>query len=351
MAEPALFQPAVKLAHEVVSWVNEIAARRTVLQSRLGDKPLSIRVSRLVWQSEPYAMSMLDCVFRAGGETAVLSLPRLLVETLISTVQQGLTLPSDPTRSLVLELALAPWIVGLENVLASNVQLIRIEDATAKDPYLELDVAIGALAGKARLFLFAPLDGLIPSAFRLLGELIGQLPREQGKISSELPVVIAREIGSLRAPVRLLRQAQPGDALLPDVIPFAHSQLILTAAKLWAPAQAADDRLVLRGPFRLQPHPLRYVDMTIRSQTGQAIPPSEADIDSVEITLVFECGRWPIPLGTLRSINEGHVFELGRPLDGPVDIVANGQLIGRGDIVRIGEALGIRLRSRLAVNG
>ncbi|UFW51049.1 MULTISPECIES: type III secretion system cytoplasmic ring protein SctQ [Bradyrhizobium] len=351
MGEPALYQPAAKLSHEVVSWLNETAAPRTVLQSRIGDKPLSIRVSRLVWQAEPYATSVLDCVFCAEGETAVLSLPRLLVEALISTVQHGLTLPSDPTRSLLLELALGPWLAALEIVLARNLQLIRVEDTTAKDPYIEFDVTFGSLAAKARLFLFAPLDGLVPSAFRVLGELIGQLPRDLGKISSELPVVIAREIGSLRAPIKLLRQAQPGDALLPEVIPFAHGQLILAADKLWAPAQVAGDRLILRGPFRLQSHPLRYANMTVRPQAEQAIPPSEADIDSVEITLVFECGRWPITLGTLRSINEGHVLELGRPVDGPVDIVANGQLIGRGDIVRVGEALGIRLLSKLAVNG
>ncbi|MFK4719549.1 type III secretion protein Q [Bradyrhizobium niftali] len=351
MGEPALFQPAAKLSHEVVSWLNETAAPRTVLQSRIGDKPLSIRMSRLVWQAEPYATSVLDCVFCAESETAVLSLPRLLVEALISTVQYGLTLPSEPTRSLLLELALEPWLAALEIVLARNLQLIRVEDATAKDPYLEFDVTFGPLAAKARLFLFAPLDGLVPSAFRVLGELIGQLPRDLGKISSELPVVIAREIGSLRAPIKLLRQAQPGDALLPEVIPFAHGQLILAADKLWAPAQVAGDRLILRGPFRLQSHPLRYANMTISPQAEQAISPSEADIDSVEITLVFECGRWPIPLGTLRSINEGHVFELGRQVDGPVDIVANGQLIGRGDIVRVGEALGIRLLSKLAVNG
>ncbi|TIT71486.1 MAG: YscQ/HrcQ family type III secretion apparatus protein, partial [Mesorhizobium sp.] len=55
-------------------------------------------------------------------------------------------------------------------------------------------------------------------------------------------------------------------------------------------------------------------------------------------------------LGELRSAGEGHIFELGWPIDGPVDIVANGQRIGRGDIVRIGEELGIRLRGGFACN-
>ncbi|XIA67447.1 type III secretion system cytoplasmic ring protein SctQ [Bradyrhizobium sp. TZ2] len=165
-----------------------------------------------------------------------------------------------------------------------------------------------------------------------------------------MPVIVATEIGSLRVPVALIRQAQAGDALLPDVIPFAGGEVILTADRLWAPAQIDGGRLVLRRPFRLEPHPLRCAHMMTRRQAQQLIPPSEADIDSIEITLVFECGRWPIPLRTLRSINEGHVFELGRSLDGPVDILANGQLIGCGDIVRVGEELAIRLRGRLAAN-
>ncbi|MBO4227528.1 type III secretion system cytoplasmic ring protein SctQ [Bradyrhizobium neotropicale] len=350
LGEPTPFEPPLTLSRGVVSWLNEIAAPRMVLESRLGDKPLSMRMNRLVWQADRSAVSMLDCVFRVGDETAVLSLPRSLVETLISTVQHGLNLPSDPTRSLLLELALEPWIARLENLLAQDLQLARMDEATTEGPYLQLDIAYGPLTGKGRLFLFSSLDGPVPPAFGALGALIGQLPREMRKLSPELPVMVAREIGSLRVSVALLRQAQAGDALLPDVVPYARDQVILTADKLWAPALVASDRLILQGPFRLQPHPLKCAYMTPRSQLQQPIPPSESDIDSIEITLVFECGRWPVPLGTLRRANEGHVFELGRPLDGPVDIIANGRLIGRGDIVRVGEELAIRLRGRLAVN-
>ncbi|WP_439373202.1 type III secretion system cytoplasmic ring protein SctQ [Bradyrhizobium sp. DASA03120] len=319
-----------------------------VLKSRLGDTPVLIRMNGLVWQAQPSAMSMLDCVFRVGAETAVLALPRLVAETLISTVQHGLTLPSDPARSLVLELALEPLLARLENMLAADVQVIRIDEATTQGPYLELDIAYGALASKARLFLFSSLDGPVPFAFCMLNELLGQLPREMRNLSPELPIMVASEIGSLRVPVGLVRQAQAGDALLPDIIPFASGQVILTAGTLWAPAAVSGDRLILRGPFRLHPHPLKSAYMT--TQVKPPNLPSESDVDSIEITLVFEFGRWPIPLGTLRSVNDGHVFELRRPVDGPVDIVANGRLIGHGDIVRVGEELAVRLRGRLAVN-
>lgn len=350
VGEPARFVPRLRLSHSAVSCLNLMAPRRTVLKSRLGDTPVSICINRLVWQAQQSTAPMLDCVFRVGAEMAVLSVPRQLAEALISTVQHGLTLPSDPARSFVLELALEPWFTRVEHLLAQDLQIIRIDEATMEGPYLELDIVYGALVGKARLFLFSSLEGPVPAAFCKLGEMLGQLPREMRKLSPELPIMVASEISSLRVSVGLLRQAQTGDALLPDVIPFASGQVILTADKLWAPAEIAGDRLILRGPFRLQPHPLKSAYMTTRPQTQPSTLPSETDIDSIEITLVFECGRWPIPLGTLRSVNEGHVFELGRPVDRPVDIVANGRLIGHGDIVRVGEELAIRLRGGLAVN-
>ncbi|UFW92092.1 type III secretion system cytoplasmic ring protein SctQ (plasmid) [Bradyrhizobium barranii] len=340
--------PTLTLSHAVTSWLNEIAALRTPLQGRLGDKPLSVHVSRLAWQAEPVATSMLDCAFELVGETVILSLPCPLAEALIETVQKGLTLPSEPTRSLILELALEPLLAPLERLTQRNLQLVRTDEARSAGPYLEFDVAFGPLNSKARLLLFSSLDGPVPLAFRALGQLLGRSPRRTPRQFSQLPIIVAGQIGSLRVTIGLVRQARQGDALLPDSMPLARGQIILTADQLWSAAEVADDKLVLRGPFRLQSHPLKSEHMMTQPQAQQL--PSDADIDSLEITLVFECGRWPMPLGTLRTVNEGHVFELGRPLDGPVDILANGQRIGRGDIVRIGEELAVRLRGRLALN-
>lgn len=340
----AQLKPALTLSHAVVSWLNAIAAPREPLQVGLGDRALSVRLERLVWQQEPSVVTLLDCVWCVGDETVALAVPRALAEALISAVQNGLALPSEPSRSLVLELALEPLLARLEAQTQRAFQLIRASEASTAGPYLEFDLAFGPFRGKGRLMLFSPLDGVVPPAFRAFGELLSQLPRQMRRLSAELPVRVAGEMGALRASLALLRKAQPGDALLPDTIPFARGEIILTAARLWAPASVSGDRLILGGPFRSQPHPLEYVPMTTPMQ------PSEADLDDIEITLVFECGRWPITLGLLRNIAEGHVFELGRPVDGPVDILANGQRIGRGDIVRIGDELGIRLRGRLAVH-
>ncbi|NOJ43837.1 type III secretion system cytoplasmic ring protein SctQ [Bradyrhizobium sp. WSM 1791] len=346
--EQSGFRPALTLSPAVVSWLNEIAAARKPLQSRLIDKPLSVRMERLVWEPEPCAVSMLDCVWAIGHETIILSLARPVVEGLIATVQSGLGLPAEPTRSLLVEFALDPLLNQLEVLTQQKLQLICLSEATARGPYLELEITYGPFKGNARLFLFSSLDGSVPPAFRALGGLLRQLPREDRQLPSELPVIVKGEIGSLHATVALLRKANAGDALLPDVIPFARGQAILNTGTLWAPAHVAEDRLIVRGAFRLQPHPLECAHMMTQSEKPR--PPSEGDLDNIEITLVFECGRWTVALGALRDISEGHVFELGRPLDGPVDILANGRRIGRGDIVSIGAELGVRLRGRLAVN-
>lgn len=342
-----IFEPALTLSPEVVAWVNDIAASRGPFLSRVGDKPLSVSMEGLVWQHETSVIPMLDCIWDLGGETVVLSLSRPLVEALVSTVQSGLHFPSEPTASLILELALEPLIVRLENKTNRNVHLLRVGEAMTLAPYLELEIVFGSVSGKGRLFLFSPLDGLVPVVFRALGELFAQLPRQPRELSPGLPIIVAGEIGTLRASAALLRRASVGDALLPDITPFGRGQIALSVGQLWTRADLEGDHLILRGPFRPRSRHLENAHMT---ESESQLRPSDSDLDDVEIVLVFECGRWPMSLGALRSAGDGHVFELGRPIDGPVDIVANGRCIGRGDIVRIGDELGIRLRGRLACN-
>lgn len=343
---PASFRPVLSLSAAVVTWLNEVARPRAPWQVRLGDRSLSVRVEGLAWRDEPAAVPILDCVWDADGETVVLALPRSLLEGLVATVQAGLALPSEPSRSLVIELALESLLAHFEAVTGRNLRLVQVDEARMKGPGLELDIAFGQLRSRGRLFLFSPLDGPIPPAFRDLGGLIAGLPLRKRNLPDDLPITAAGEIGSLRASARVLRSARPGDVLLPQEMPLAAGRIILAAGSLWAMAEPSGDRLILRGRFRPRPSSLEHAPMTAPTEPAQ--PPSEMDLDDVEVTLVFECGRWPITLGALRTLGEGHVFELGRPVDGPVDILANGRRIGHGDIVRVGDALGVRLHGRLA---
>jgi type III secretion protein Q len=71
----------------------------------------------------------------------------------------------------------------------------------------------------------------------------------------------------------------------------------------------------------------------------------DSDLDDVPVRLVFELGRVEVSLGELQRLAPGALVPLARPLDEPLDIIANGRRLGRGALVQIGDSLGVRIVS------
>lgn len=67
--------------------------------------------------------------------------------------------------------------------------------------------------------------------------------------------------------------------------------------------------------------------------------------DDVPVRLVCEIGRVEIPLGDLKALGEGSVLAIGGDVSEPVRLVANGQCVGRGELVKLGSGLGVRVTS------
>lgn len=63
----------------------------------------------------------------------------------------------------------------------------------------------------------------------------------------------------------------------------------------------------------------------------------------VELTVTVELGRVRLPLRDLLRLQEGTVVELDRLAGAPVDVLANGTPIARGDVVVVGDELGVRI--------
>ena len=76
---------------------------------------------------------------------------------------------------------------------------------------------------------------------------------------------------------------------------------------------------------------------------------SDPDLDDLPVRLVFEAGRVEFSPGEARHLAPGALVPLGRPVDEPIDIMANGRRLGRGTLVQIGDGLGVRIVS-LAAN-
>ena len=65
-------------------------------------------------------------------------------------------------------------------------------------------------------------------------------------------------------------------------------------------------------------------------------------IENIDVKLTVEVGGAEIKLRELLRINEGSVIELERLAGDPLDILANGTIIAKGEVVMIGERFGIR---------
>ena len=66
-------------------------------------------------------------------------------------------------------------------------------------------------------------------------------------------------------------------------------------------------------------------------------------LENIEVKLSVEVGSSQLKIRDLLRLNEGSVVELERLAGDPLDILANGVQIARGEVVMVGERFGIRL--------
>ena len=65
-------------------------------------------------------------------------------------------------------------------------------------------------------------------------------------------------------------------------------------------------------------------------------------LENIEVKLTVEVGNTEIAIKDLLRLNEGSVVELDRLAGDPLDILANGTKIAKGEVVMVGEKFGIR---------
>ena len=65
-------------------------------------------------------------------------------------------------------------------------------------------------------------------------------------------------------------------------------------------------------------------------------------LENIEVNMSVEVGRTDISIRDLLRLNEGSVVELDRLAGEPLDILINGTMIAKGEVVMVGERFGIR---------
>ena len=78
----------------------------------------------------------------------------------------------------------------------------------------------------------------------------------------------------------------------------------------------------------------------------ESMPETDVNLEvvlDIPVNISMEIGRTKISIRNLLQLNQGSVVELDRLAGEPMDVMVNGTLIARGEVVVINEKFGIRL--------
>ncbi|XUW93398.1 type III secretion system cytoplasmic ring protein SctQ (plasmid) [Burkholderia sp. M6-3] len=81
-----------------------------------------------------------------------------------------------------------------------------------------------------------------------------------------------------------------------------------------------------------------------RAEPTSVAPTPPVDIGELDLPVQFEIDTVALPLSQVAALQRGYVIELDTPVtDARIKLVAHGQTIGHGELVSVGEHLGIRI--------
>ncbi|RIA44521.1 flagellar motor switch protein FliN/FliY [Hephaestia caeni] len=84
-------------------------------------------------------------------------------------------------------------------------------------------------------------------------------------------------------------------------------------------------------------------DMTGGIPADGAIAANFKLLQDVDVKLTVEIGSTQLTLRELLALGESSVIELDRQANELLDVFVNGTLIGRGEVVTVGERFGVRM--------
>ena len=345
-ADVAPWQPRTLYEPSDLAILNVCSVRRAPFKGAVEGLPIDIDLSPdYTTEFVPTDTDCFEASCNWGQAGAKATLAYATMRSLLDRIQPGLSddPPGEPTLSMLVELALMPLLEKIEAATGVSLQLRSSSRRASRDlatpgPQSRRLAFHGALDGvpfELGLELNAP---ALEDFAKLLQH---AAPARLSLAETYVPVVAIVCAGAVRLPLRTLQDLRHGDVLIPDEFPFERGEAALTFGQRYR-AIARLDETGARVRSALQ-H-IKSIQ-EIHAMEGKAAPgvAETDDLGDLEIQLTFELGRQTVELDQLRTIAPGYVFPLGRSPNDPVDIVANGRRIGRGEIVRVGDSLGVRL--------
>ncbi|NWC08431.1 type III secretion system cytoplasmic ring protein SctQ [Pseudomonas agarici] len=243
----------------------------------------------------------------------------------------------DPlAMTLLTEMALLALIEPIETRLRKPVQ-VTVRSRLPRPPNFVVSLTVSIRLGDAPAF--AVVVEMTPISAHWVASL---LEENLAKRADPLPqLCLSGRIEAGHAPLRLsdLRSLQPGDVVMLDYLPADQLRLTL-AERLQARGRSDGSRFCLiEAPQPIPP------DMENAMSDLDSSASLDSQLDDLPLKLVCQAGSVEVSLAQLRELGAGSLLLLTPPVLDGVDLLVNGRKLGQGQLVRIGDGLGVRILS------
>ena len=172
-----------------------------------------------------------------------------------------------------------------------------------------------------------------PAALEGLVRRLEKLPAQPLGTADSLPVSVQVALARVPLAPAALRGLGVGDVVLLPLPPGDRSQ---GSYDLWSAGRLLGRATRNRQTFRVS-------TMNPPAEPSAKPAAGAARVDDLPIPVVFDVGQIELTVGQLRSIGEGYTFELPALPPRLVTLRAHGREIGQGELVELGDKVGVRI--------
>lgn len=320
-----------------VARLNLLHRRRAPMTIHLGEVSVQLQAG-----GNPCGLegSRAAVTLSAGSESASVLVPVSLLDEIIGNAGGSNCAQTRPQSVLLLlEHLLSEHLSKLESALDRAISFDAIRYSAQSCPGSNLVLQCTSETGEHRLEAV-----LGASAANTLARWAAGHETRPGAWPG-IPIEVAFRRGAARVSRRLLESARPGDVIVADAMCGKDRTTVVVGERLAAAGLIQNESLKLLAPLaRLSGTEEETWSMSESTppflQDGHA---NDSTLDDIVVKLMFEMGRKEISLGDLKTITPGYIFDLSRAPSSSVDIFAGSHRIGQGEIVQIGDALGVRV--------
>ena len=337
--ERELSFPLIAPSH--VQALNAVYRRRPALAATIGGRQASIIAAWPPPDRRPDDVSH-RVALRLDGESGELWLPQSLLDILVGSVDPALSLDRlGPDRAaIILEYALDSVLAAVEMNLGCK---LAVDSFSGPVERLGND-------GHLPLFFTLVIEGLVTAGCELrippdyALRLAEGLDRYAG-ISPpvlDLPIPVCLRVAAANLAAAEIERLSPDDVVLVDASCEPGDAVIaVIGERLVAPVTLAPE-----GP-RLATHPIPGATSSwawsMPTDAMAGAWDADAETDNRSLHVLFEIGRFELPASQVKELAPNFLLPLEPPHDQTVDIVVDGQRIGRGTLMRIGNRTGVRV--------